>query len=89
MIRAGRRIECSGEKVGGLCTATACPLHDALDLVHQRRLNALGRLIQKQHLRPADKRPSDRELLLLAAREQARLPSRHLLEHGEQRKGLV
>src|SRR5438105_8736039 len=39
----------------------------AQDLVHDGRLDPLGRLVQQQDLRVADERPGDREDLLLAA----------------------
>ena len=40
---------------------------DARDVLHDRRLNAFGRLVEQQQRRLADEHPPDRELLLLAA----------------------
>ena len=41
-----------------------------LDLGDDRRLDALGRLVEQQQPRPGDQRAGDRELLALAAGEQ-------------------
>jgi hypothetical protein len=37
------------------------------DVLHDRRLNSFGRLVEKKQRGLADEHPSDRELLLLAA----------------------
>src|SRR5256885_3566767 len=41
----------------------------ALDLLHDRRLDSFGRLVEEQKPEPGDQCPGDGELLLLAARE--------------------
>src|ERR1043166_2059043 len=41
------------------------------DVFDDRRLDALGRLVEEQHARPHDDRATDGELLLLAARKVA------------------
>ena len=46
--------------------------------------SALGRLVQDQQLGPGRQRPGNRQLLLLAARQVAATPVKHLLEHREQ-----
>ena len=48
----------------------------ALDVLDDRRLNALGRLVEDQQPRSHRQRAADRELLLLAAREIAAAPAR-------------
>ena len=48
------------------------------------RLDAFGRLVEDQQLRPGGERARDRELLLLAAGEVAAAAVDHLLQHREQ-----
>src|SRR4051812_23434527 len=52
-----------------------------LDVLDDRGLDTLGRLVQDQQLRRRRERASDRELLLLPAREVAASPAQHLLQH--------
>ena len=54
------------------------------DILDDRGLNALGRLIEQQQLRARHQRARDRQLLLLAARQIATAPSQHRGEHGKQ-----
>src|SRR5882762_2695035 len=56
----------------------------AADVLDDRGLNALGRLVQQQQLRPHHQRAPDRELLLLAAREVAAAAAEHRLQHRKQ-----
>src|SRR5215470_7585463 len=53
----------------------------AADVADYRGLDALGRLVEKEHLRIAGERARDRELLLLAARQVAATPPLEILEH--------
>src|SRR5690606_13219679 len=65
-------------------------LHDDVaDLVDDVRLNPLGRLVQDQELRLEHHRSSDRQLLLLSAREISTAPAQHLLEHREELEDLL
>ena len=48
----------------------------AADILDDRRLDAFGRLVEHQQLRPHDQRAADGELLLLAAGEVAAAPRR-------------
>src|SRR5437899_1598359 len=50
------------------------------DVPDDRGLDALGRLVEQQHLRIAGKRTRDRELLLLSARQVAAAPALEVLE---------
>src|SRR5262249_37601119 len=61
----------------------------ARDILDDRRLNALGRLVQQEQTRPHDEGPPDRELLLLAAGEIAATPAEHAVEHRKQREHVV
>ena len=61
----------------------------AADVLDDRRLDTLGRLIQQQQARAHDQRPADRELLLLAAGEIAAAPAQHVVEHRKQREHVV
>ena len=54
------------------------------DVLDDRRLNALGRLVEQQDLRIAGERARDRELLLLAAGQVAAAPAFEVLEDREQ-----
>ena len=54
-----------------------------------RRLYALGRLIEDQQLRVGGQRAADRELLLLTARQVTAAALQHLLQHGEQIEDLL
>src|ERR1700738_5130090 len=54
------------------------------DVLDDRRLDALGRLVEQEHARPHDERAADGELLLLAAREVAAAPAQHVAEHRKQ-----
>jgi len=55
------------------------------DEVDDGRRQPQGRLVQEQHRRLRHQGASDRELLLLAARERARGPLAELLEDGKER----
>src|SRR5438876_12283926 len=55
----------------------------AQDLIHDGRLDPLGRLVQQQDLRAADERPGDREDLLLAAGQAPAPLVEPLAEPGE------
>jgi hypothetical protein len=50
----------------------------ALDVLDDRRLDALGRLVEDQQARTACQRAADGELLLLAAGEVAAAPAQHV-----------
>src|SRR5579883_2740098 len=62
----------------------AQPDDDIADLMHDVRLNALGRLVEDEQGRLEHQRAADRELLLLAAREVAALAVQHAPQHGEE-----
>jgi hypothetical protein len=47
------------------------------------RLDALGRFVEQQDLRARAQRASDRQLLLLPARQVAAAPVLHLEQHGK------
>ena len=55
---------------------------------HDRRLDALGRLVEQQEFRAAHEHAGERELLLLAAAQGAGEAGAHLLEDGEEGIGL-
>src|SRR5688572_9467380 len=57
----------------------------ALDVLDDRGLDALGRLVENEELRLHRERARNRELLLLAAREVAAAPVQHLPEHRKHR----
>src|SRR5690606_41650215 len=59
-------------------------LQGARHLLDDRRLDALGRLVEQQHLRLGGERARDRELLLLAAGEVAAAAALHLQQHRKQ-----
>src|ERR1700688_4049824 len=61
----------------------------AADILDDRWLDALGRLVEQQEPRPHHQRAADGELLLLAARKIAAAPPQHGFEHREQRKHVV
>src|SRR5580704_5810688 len=61
----------------------------AADVLDDRRLDALGRLVEEQKLWLRHQRPGDGELLLLAARKVAAPAAQHVVEHGKERKDLV
>src|SRR5262249_60480909 len=54
----------------------------AADILYDRRLDALGRLIEQQQPRPHQERTPNGELLLLPAGEIAAAPAHHAFEHG-------
>ena len=56
---------------------------DAENLLHHQRRQAEGRLVQQQQLRPQHQRARDREHLLLAAGQRARLLAQALLQARE------
>ena len=49
----------------------------AADVLDDRGLDAFGRLVEQQQLRPHDQRAADRQLLLLAAGQIAAAPAQH------------
>ena len=55
----------------------------AADILDDRRLDAFGRLVEHQQLRPHHQRAADGQLLLLAAGQVAAAPRQHLLQHRE------
>src|SRR5258705_8477000 len=59
------------------------------DVLDDRGLDALGRLVEEEEPRPHDERPADRKLLLLAAREVAAAPPQHVAEDRKQREDVV
>src|SRR5262249_50005692 len=61
----------------------------AADVLDDRGLNTLSRLIEQKQARPHDERPADRELLLLAAGQIAAAPPQHVVEHWKQREHVV
>ena len=56
------------------------------DILDDRGLDALGRLVEHQDLGSGDQRTPDGELLLLATREVTAAPAQHGLQHGEEVK---
>src|SRR5215510_4803406 len=54
------------------------------DVLDDRGLNALGRLIEQQYLRITGKRPRDRKLLLLSARQVATAAALEILEYRKE-----
>ncbi len=60
----------------------------ALDILDDRRLDALGGLVQDQQLRLHCERAADGKLLLLPAGEVAPAPAEHVLQHREQVENL-
>ena len=61
----------------------------AADILDDRGLNSLGRLIQQQQPRPHDQRAADGELLLLAAGQITAAAAQHAVEHGKQGEHVV
>ena len=61
----------------------------AADVLDDRGLDALGRLVEQQQFRPHHQRAADRELLLLAAGEIAAAAAEHRLQHRKQREHVV
>src|SRR5580704_16629498 len=59
------------------------------NILDDRWLNPLGRLIEQQQLRPHDQRSTDRKLLLLTAGQVAATPTQHVAEHRKKRKYLI
>jgi hypothetical protein len=64
-------------------------LQRAGDVLDDGRLDALGRLVEHEHLGIADQGPGDGELLLLSAGKIAALAFAHLVQNGKQRVDLV
>src|SRR5580700_5864942 len=58
--------------------------NNVANLVDNIWLDPFGRLIENQQLRLENKRPANRELLLLTARKVAATPLQHLLQHRKQ-----
>ena len=56
----------------------------AADILDDRGLDALGRLVEQQKPRPHHQRAADGQLLLLAAGKIAAAPVQHVVEHREQ-----
>src|SRR3984957_6414852 len=61
----------------------------APDVLDDRRLNALGRLVEQQQFRPHHQRTPDGNLLLLAAGQIAATAAEHRLQHRKQREHVV
>ena len=61
----------------------------AADVLDDRRLDAFGRLVEDQQLRPRHQGAADRELLLLAAGEIAAAPAQHVAQHRKESENLV
>ena len=61
----------------------------AADVLDDRGLDAFGRLVEQQQLRPHHQRAADRQLLLLAAGEVAAAPAQHRVQHRKQREHVV
>src|SRR5260221_7893319 len=59
------------------------------DVLDDRGLDALGRLVEDQQARLHDQRRGNGELLLLAAREIASAPRQHAAQHREERVDIV
>ena len=57
-----------------------------LDILDDRGLDALGRLVEDEQARLRDQRAGDGELLLLAAGEIAAAPPQHALQHRKERR---
>src|SRR4051794_15883936 len=55
----------------------------AADVLDDRGLDTLGRLVEHQELRAGHERAADGELLLLAARQVAASAMQHVLQHGK------
>ncbi len=58
------------------------PANGVLDLENDGRLDAFGRLVEHEQLRPRQQRTSDGQHLLLAARQNAALAGEQRLERG-------
>src|SRR5690349_11074178 len=58
-------------------------------VLDDRRLDALGRLVEQQEARPHHQGAADRELLLLPAGEIAAAPAQHVAEHRKEREHVV
>ncbi len=61
----------------------------AADVLDDRGLDALGRLIEQQQARPRHQRAADGKLLLLAAGEVAAAPAQHVAQHRKQREHVI
>ena len=61
-----------------ICSSTAKTVSTTVGDEPERRL------VEQEHVGAGDERPGDRELLLLAPRERARLPGGELLDDGEE-----
>src|SRR5262249_62173493 len=59
------------------------------NLLHDRGLNTLGRLVEQQQLRVGDERPRQRQLLLLASREIAAATAEHAAERREETEHVI
>ncbi|QTK80690.1 hypothetical protein AT6N2_C3204 [Agrobacterium tumefaciens] len=59
------------------------------DILDDRRLNALGRLVEHKDFRPRDQRPADGKLLLLTAGEIAAAARQHGLQHRKQAENII
>ena len=64
-------------------------LDDPLDLLDDRRLDTLGRLVQEKEFRIAAERARDRQLLLLATAEQTTRPVHERFEHRKEVEDLI
>src|SRR5882724_4375097 len=61
----------------------------AADILDDRRLNALGRLVEQQQFWPHHQRAADREPPLLAAGQIAAAAAEHRLQHRKQREHVI
>ncbi len=70
---------------GGIAQVADCPA----DILDDRRLDTLRRLVEHEDLRPRDHGATDRQLLLLPAREIAAATGQHRLQHREETEDIV
>ena len=64
-------------------------MNRVLNLIDNRRLNALGRFVENQQFWIGQNRTTNRQLLLLTARQDAALTSQHVFDHWKQLIHLV
>src|SRR5262245_47570604 len=84
-----RKVEILLDQQDGDVAQVAQVGDGAGNVLDDRRLNALGGLVEQQQPRPHDQGAAYGELLLLAAGEVAAAPAEHVVQDGKQREHVV